>query len=1134
MPLRPAWTGGGVCHCAATVYGAGLAADAKHGLAATSAQCTNSRSGSLAASRDPDEVRQTTRHFDPQRCNDYQMSVDDASIDELLDRAVAAINCGDQQSAAALAGQVLAADGANADAEDLLTAISDPGEIRRLTIFFADLVDSTALSGEVEPETYRLLVGRYRELVQQAVSRYDGHIGSTKGDGLLAVFGHPVAHEDDARRAVHAGLEITRQVARLSEQAHRRFGIEISVRVGVHRGLVYLDVAQDDVYGLAANLAARVCSLAPPGAVVVSESVELLVRNDFQMEAQPDVNVKGVDRPVSHYRVTAELERPRRRHGPLVGRDRELRHLKEAWAHARNGTLTTPGTIITGEAGIGKSRLVAAAAEVVEAAGAPVLELIGSPFHTDSGLHPVRMMLERRCGIDRSTDQAGRLGLLAAEIGRCGLVPDENVPLLAPVLGIDAKTGYEPVAAEGRKLYELIAQSVRRYLQACLNCSALVVAEDVHWFDPSTREVLGTLLDCADGRLMIVITGRPGDWLSAGSPATVFDLAPLTDAQTDTLISALNPGLKVDERQAVAARCDGVPFYVEQIVAGLGVTGVPEMLYEPLFARLRASPKVVPVVEAAAVIGRHVDRGLLGSVVDLSDDEVDRVIVELEDALVLERWGADGWRFRHELLREVAAELAPPTIRKLLHARVADALIDGGEPDWGTIAGHYERAEQLDKAVSAYQSASTAALLRGALSEAREYLTRALTQLDRAAPNQDRDRLELALRAERGRLTGATEGYQSAAAGADYGRCLQLAGTDLRDDELFATLAGLRGYYVTRADLDRTMQVLESLAAGVHHGRQWFRPVIDEYAGMVSLLRGDLDTAEIQLGSAISNLSTGVPLPDRYGFSEPLGYAYIHLALQRFLRGDLAGAEAEVAHAALRCEQLSFPAGPYFGGYAKMIEFAIRGGAGQTDRAELLAAELSELGERHGFDIWRLVGAVAQAAGRRPDRTRRRWGSPEHALGAHHNPYRAARHPAKFRREHIQHPDRRGPRAPAVVQWSARTGPLPTGGRFEARTRHRNALLRSRIVAVARADAERTWCAAGGSGRRGRTGPAPGCPPVRITHCPRRLRSAGRSSPRLVGGGDQPPPCRKHTPRSGPGAGRNMIDCRSPACGSLW
>ena len=599
-----------------------------------------------------------------------------SSVDELLDRAIAAINRGDRAAATTLAKQVLAADRTNAEAEDLLAAPIDAGEIRRLTIFFADLVDSTALSTRVEPETYRLLVSRYRELVLRAVDRYEGHIGSTKGDGLLAVFGHPIAHEDDVRRAVHAGLDITREVARLSEQAKRRFGIEINVRVGVHRGLVYLDTVQDDVYGLAANLAARVSGLAPPDAVVVSDAVELLIRNDFELESHPAAQVKGVEEPVHYYRVVAERARSRAAHGPLMGRDQELAHLEMSWARAQAGTLSVPGVVFRGEPGIGKSRLAAAASELVQASASVVLELVGSPFHTDTGLHPVRTLLERRCGIDRNTDQAERLGLLDAEVRACGLDPRDILPLLAPVLGVDA-ADYEQVPAEGRKLYELVARAVQTYLAACLGGAGLVVAEDLHWFDPSTREVIGALLDTADGRLLVVITGRPGEWLPADWPVTTFDLAPLTDDETDALITALNPGLRVHERKAVAARCDGMPFYIEQIVNGVSLTGVPEALYEPLFSRLRASPKVVPVVEAAAVIGRRIDRGLLCSVVDLSDDKVDDVIVELENALVLEPWGCDSWRFRHELLREVAAELAPPTVRRGLHAKVADALIGG-------------------------------------------------------------------------------------------------------------------------------------------------------------------------------------------------------------------------------------------------------------------------------------------------------------------------------------------------------------------------------------------------------------------------------------------------------------------------
>ena len=190
-----------------------------------------------------------------------------------------------------------------ADAEDLLAHPGDVGEILRLTIFFADLVDSTALSTQVEPETYRLVVGRYREQVLRIVNGYDGHIGSTKGDGLLAVFGHPITREDDARRAVQAGLEIAREVSRLSDHLQRRFGFGVSVRVGVHWGLVYLDAAQGDFSGLAANVATGIQGLSPPGAVVVSDAVETLIWNDFELEACAPAAIKGVEEPIIHYRV---------------------------------------------------------------------------------------------------------------------------------------------------------------------------------------------------------------------------------------------------------------------------------------------------------------------------------------------------------------------------------------------------------------------------------------------------------------------------------------------------------------------------------------------------------------------------------------------------------------------------------------------------------------------------------------------------------------------------------------------------------------------------------------------------------------------------------------------------------------
>ncbi len=888
-------------------------------------------------------------------------------IDELLDRAVAAINRGDRGTATALAGQVLAADPGNADAEDLLT-LPSKGEIRRLTILFADLVDSTVLSTRLEPGTYGLLVGLYRDLVLDIVTRFDGHISSPKGEGLLAVFGYPTAHEDDLRRAVWAGLEISREVAGLGEQVRHRAGIEIAARVGVHRGLVYLDTAQDDVYGLGANLAARVSGLAPPGAVVISDAVAPLIRNTFELQECPPAAVKGVTEPITHHRVLGEQATPAKlARGPLVGRDREVGWIQKSWADAQADTLTIAGVVLRGDPGIGKSRLAAAAAGFAEDSGAVVLELKGSSLHTDAGLHPIRTLLEHRTGISRLTSQAERLRLLGAEVTARGLDPASTLPLLAPVLSIAPEHGYEPVPAEGRRLYELIRRAVQDYLLASVGDGAgLVIAEDVHWFDASTIEVLGSLLASHSGRLLVVITGRPGDWLPREWPVEVIELKPLTEEQTDTLINALDPGLSADDRAAVIGRCDGVPFYIEQVVAGLTESGVPEGLYEPLVARLRASANVVPVVEAAALIGRHLDRGLLSSVVDLSDDVLDDVLDELEDALVFEPWGTDGWRFRHELLREVAAELAPPSVRRELHSKVADALISsaGGEPDWQLVAAHYEQGEKHGEAVSAHQRASTDARRRGALGEARSYLTQALTQVDAQESGRARDLREMGVRLERGFLASAAEGPLNRATAIDFEQCLRLGGSDVREDEVFETLLALAGYYFAVGDLPRSTAVFEALRAGLIDGREFLGSVIKICVGIAAWLRGEFPAASAQIEQATVELAAaGRPTIEAMWFAptDPMTMAHGVLALDRIARGDLPGAEVQVAQAARRAEELSFPHGPFSLGFARFFEIWVRIEARQLDRAADLATDLIDHAQRHSFEVWALWGAALQA-----------------------------------------------------------------------------------------------------------------------------------------------------------------------------
>ncbi|MUL82196.1 AAA family ATPase [Mycobacterium sp. CBMA247] len=895
-----------------------------------------------------------------------------ASIEALIDRAVAALNTGDRATAAELADQILATDRGNTDAEDLLAASTNIGEIRRLTMLVADLVDSTALSTRIGPDAYHSVVGGFREQAQRIIAEHGGHIGGTAGDGIFAVFGHPVAHMDDARRAVRVALDICGHVARISEQARRRYGVEISVRIGIHRGLVYLDVAHDDVYGLAANLAARVSGLAPPGAVVVSTAVESLVRNDFDLVEQPASIVKGVVDPVAHFRVLGERSWPATQvRGPLIGRDRERRLIEKHWQQVQTDASSTTGILIRGEPGIGKSRLAADAADLVRNDTGVALELAGSPDHTDVGLHPIRKLLERRCGISRETPPAEQLTRLGIEFSACGLDPVTMIPAVAPVLAIGPEHGYEPVAAEGRGLVEVISASVLSYLMARVGSDpGMLIADDLQWFDEATLGLLESILCDGERRLLVVTTCRD-TWTPPQWPLETIDLERLTDRQTEELIDALGLPADQTQRAQVRRRCDGIPFHIEQVVASMRECPpedphVPDTLYEPLLSQLYAERLGVPVAEAAAVIGREFDGALLRAVVDLSESELADALNRLITTAVLEPMGADTWRFRHELLREVAMELVPAAARQALHSRVADALIgqSSGEPDWPTVAAHYEKAGREADAAAAYQQASVAARRRGALAEARAHLGHVLARIDRCPPGPDRDRREITARLERGYLTATAEGAQSLVAVADFERCLQLASIGVYDDELVAALSAVGAYYFWRADLHRARRLLDIAEARAE--RPWFRHALDGSRGILAWLGGDFDTATKYFELATRDIDENYEhqLTKLWFVAhDPVALAYEHLAWTHMIRGDIVGADTQLECAVRRTEQLAYPQRPYNHLYAIDMEIWLRAESGQFDRARPLVDMLLEQAHRYELDevYWQLLTATERA-----------------------------------------------------------------------------------------------------------------------------------------------------------------------------
>ena len=852
------------------------------------------------------------------------------------------------------------------------------GELRRLTFMYCDVVGSTEMSGRQDLETYHELIRGYRDACRDVIeSQFDGHIVHIKGDGALSTFGFPVAHENDAERAVRAGLALVQAVRELFHLT-RAGGESLDVRVGVHHGPVYLDLDEADIYGLAANVGSRLQSLADPGTVVISEEVRRLVADRFDVEPCEPQLVKGLDEPLAYFcvrglRPRAVEQTPA---APLVERDDELARLRHVWAATVDGSGNTAASIlISADAGLGKSRLACALAGEVRRSGHPVIELRGSSFHADVGLHPVRDLIETRCNIRDDSPSAERLRMLTQDVADLELDTAELVPLLAPVLGIDPHAGYQPALTEGQKLEEQVSSAALTYLRACAGDQAtLVVAEDVHWFDQATRALLVEMVRSGPPTLLVVATSRKPEPLGWDA----IELHPLSPDGRLQLIDAMQPDMNDRDRHALAARSDGVPLFLEQLVrAGSGTSlpvgipgpvpgSVPAALYEPLVARLYQTPDALPVAATAAAAGQSVEHSVLAATLPIPERELDLAVAALVERQVLEPVGGPGdrYRFRHELVREVAYEMQPQSWRRKVHDRLCDVLLASERRDWPVLALHFERAERHREAASAHEMAAEWARRRGAVEEARAHLTRGI---DLALPQVDgagRDHLEVELRLRRGFLTMSVEGAASAEASADLERCMELAANDPDGDDMASTLIALWAYDLSRANLDRARQTSETLRRSLVSGRGWFGPQNLAGFGMIDWFCGNFDRSATELAEATQMLEGREDTITRMWFvpSDATAGMHSHHALARFMVGDADGAKESLDRSMHRCDRLEFPQGPWSAAYAEWLAswMAIEGG--QLDRAEHLVARINATSARHGFDNWELIGATQMAA----------------------------------------------------------------------------------------------------------------------------------------------------------------------------
>ena len=436
------------------------------------------------------------------------------------------------------------------------------GERRQLTVLFADMVGSTALSGRLDPEALRTLLRAYQQVCVECAERYGGNIHQYAGDGVLAYFGYPVAHDHDAERAVLAGMDIVQGTQRLAAELRQRGESDVAVRIGVHTGMVVVGemgaggAREVHAIGETPNVAARIQGEAAVDSVYVSAATRRLLRPHFQARSIGVRALKGVARAIELFTVdavTSELE-PAQRAAPLIGREKELAHLEEHWALARSGQ--GQAVLISGEGGIGKSRLLAAFRERASSEAA-WRTLYCSPFYQNSALHPMIDLIERGIGRGSGDMPTDRAAALRRMLDGVGLGDDMSFALIASLVGLGAEqaVALEGLAPDQRKRRTLDALIAWVHADALLN-PLVVVFEDLHWIDASTRELLGTLLErIADMPILVLLTFRPEfipTWALHGQISTL-PLARLSAAQSALLAQGvfdLPPGEPASEEGA--------------------------------------------------------------------------------------------------------------------------------------------------------------------------------------------------------------------------------------------------------------------------------------------------------------------------------------------------------------------------------------------------------------------------------------------------------------------------------------------------------------------------------------------------------------------------------------------------------
>jgi class 3 adenylate cyclase/predicted ATPase len=688
----------------------------------------------------------------------------------------------------------------------------DAAERRQLTVMFCDLVGSTALSARLDPEDLRGIIGAYHRCCTEAIERNGGFVAKYMGDGVLSYFGYPHAHEHDAERAVRAGLALVEAVPKLTTAA----GMPLQVRVGIATGLVVVgdligsgEAQERGIVGETPNLAARLQGIAEPNTVIIADSTRRLLGTLFELQDLGTRDLKGIATPVRHWaalRPSLVESRFEALHAggltELVGREEELELLLRRWSKAK----TSEGQVVllSGEAGIGKSRVSATLLERLATEPHTRLRYFCSPHHTDSALYPIIGQMERAAGLTHEDTPQTKLDKLDAVLAQTS-TSIEDASLFAEMLSLPNDGRYPtldltPQQRKQRTLKALISQLEALARQS----SVLMIFEDAHWTDPTSLEVFSRAVERIETmRVLLIVTFRPEfdpPWI--GQPhVTVMTINRLARRDVGTMIDRVvdNKLLPTSIRQDIIDRTDGIPLFVEEMTKAVleaesegaaqrtaaavpsPALAVPASLHASLMARLDRLGPAKEVAQIAAAIGREFPHALLAPLVRKPEVQLRSALDRLVVAGLLFRQGVPPhatYLFKHALVQDAAYGTLLRGPRQRLHSQIASLLEErfadraNAEPE--LLARHFSEAGEIERAISYWLAAGRRAVERSADEEAIHHLSRGLTMLETVPESAERDRQEIEFQLALGSPLTARRGYNSPVVGAARDRAIAL------------------------------------------------------------------------------------------------------------------------------------------------------------------------------------------------------------------------------------------------------------------------------------------------------------------------------------------------------------------------